>query len=70
MFRSVPCTMMVVLFLGLVRGDCFAQTRVRASYGSLAVSQVVLPLGVRAGIFQKNGLAIEPIYIGGRSVSA
>jgi NitT/TauT family transport system substrate-binding protein len=70
MFRSVLCTMMVVLFLGLVRGDCLAQTRVRASYGSLAVSQVVLPLGVRAGIFQKNGLAIEPIYIGGRSVSA
>ena len=34
------------------------------------MSQVVLPLGVRAGIFQKNGLNLEPIYIGGRSVSA
>jgi ABC-type nitrate/sulfonate/bicarbonate transport system substrate-binding protein len=27
-------------------------------------------LGARAGIFQKNGLTVEPIYIGGRSVSA
>jgi len=47
-----------------------AQSRWRASYGSLSVSQVVLPLGARAGLFQKNGLIVEPIYIGGRSVSA
>lgn len=50
--------------------DGFSQSRLRASYGSIAVSQVILPLGVRAGIFQKNGLNLEPIYIGGRSVSA
>ena len=70
MFRSVVCTAMVVLLTGLATANGWAQTRLRASYGSLAVSQVVLPLGVRGGIFQKNGLAIEPIYIGGRSVSA
>lgn len=54
----------------LITATGFAQTRLRASYGSIAVSQVVLPLGARAGIFQKNGLNLEPIYIGGRSVSA
>src|SRR5215470_4179411 len=68
--RFLFCATMVVLLSGLLRDDGLAQTRLRASYGSLAVSQVVLPLGVRAGIFQKNGINIEPIYIGGRSVSA
>jgi len=69
----VYCTSLVSIFLfclALFRGDGAAQTRWRASYGSLSVSQVVLPLGARAGIFQKNGLTVEPIYIGGRSVSA
>ena len=61
----------VLLWFGaLFRGEGSAQTRWRASYGSLSVSQVVLPLGARAGIFQKNGVTVEPIYIGGRSVSA
>lgn len=54
----------------LFRGEGSAQSRWRASYGSLSVSQVVLPMGARAGLFQRNGLAVEPIYIGGRSVSA
>jgi ABC-type nitrate/sulfonate/bicarbonate transport system substrate-binding protein len=61
---------LVVCCLALLRGDGRAQSRYRASYGSLSVSQVILPLGARAGIFQKNGLSVEPIYIGGRSVSA
>ncbi|HEX9453288.1 MAG TPA: ABC transporter substrate-binding protein [Candidatus Binatia bacterium] len=61
---------LAVCCLSLLRGDGRAQSRYRASYGSLSVSQVVLPLGARAGIFQKNGLGVEPIYIGGRSVSA
>ncbi len=47
-----------------------AQVPVRASYGSLGLSQVILPLGVRSGIFQKNGLKIESVYIAGMSVSA
>jgi len=61
-----------VLVCGLLLSalDGFAQARLRASYGSLAVSQVVLPLGVRAGIFQKQALNLEPIYIGGRSIAA
>ena len=50
----------------IFHNDAAAQTRWRASYGSLAVSQVALSLGVRAGIFQKNGLNLEPIYFGGR----
>jgi ABC-type nitrate/sulfonate/bicarbonate transport system substrate-binding protein len=60
----------VVLFIVLSGVDGAAQTHWRASYGSLSVSQVVLPLGARAGIFQRNGLTLEPIYIGGRSVTA
>ena len=62
--------MLVVIWFVVAAGEGLSQTRLRASYGSLAVSQVVLPLGVRAGIFQRNGLNLEPIYIGGRSVSA
>jgi NitT/TauT family transport system substrate-binding protein len=70
MFRSVGCLVLVVIWFVVAAGEGLSQTRLRASYGSLAVSQVVLPLGVRAGIFQRNGLNLEPIYIGGRSVSA
>jgi ABC-type nitrate/sulfonate/bicarbonate transport system substrate-binding protein len=70
MFHRVTGAIVLVFLLVFFRADATAQTRWRSSYGSLAVSQVVLPLGVRAGIFQKNGLNLEPIYIGGRSVSA
>ena len=70
MLRSVGCSMLVFIWFVVAAGEGLSQTRLRASYGSLAVSQVVLPLGVRAGIFQRNGLNLEPIYIGGRSVSA
>jgi NitT/TauT family transport system substrate-binding protein len=61
----------VVLFLALVLpGSGIAQVSVRASYGSFGVSQVILPIAVRSGIFEKNGLSVEPVYIAGRSVSA
>jgi ABC-type nitrate/sulfonate/bicarbonate transport system substrate-binding protein len=70
MCRSAFCATLTLGILLFASQTSIAQTRLRASYGSLAVSQVVLPLGVRAGIFQKNGLHLEPIYIGGRSVSA
>ena len=70
MFHCVFCPGLTVGVLLLACQMVFAQARLRASYGSIAVSQVVLPLGVRAGIFQRNGLNLEPIYIGGRSVSA
>ncbi len=61
----------VVFFLVFVLpGPSVAQLSVRASYGSFAVSQVILPIGVRSGIFHNNGLSVEPVYIAGRSVSA
>src|SRR5215467_11367918 len=70
MVDSILRTAIVALLVVILPDMSFAQVRLRASYGSLAVSQIVLPLGVRTGIFQKNGVNIEPIYIGGRSVSA
>jgi ABC-type nitrate/sulfonate/bicarbonate transport system substrate-binding protein len=47
-----------------------AQVKVKASYGSPSVSQVIFPLGVQAGIFQRQGLNVEAIYIAGRSIAA
>ena len=60
----------ILLLVFFLPGYAVAQFSVRASYGSLGVSQVILPLGVRTGIFQDKGLTIEPVYIAGRSVSA
>jgi len=70
MVRTVTRTILLLCSLMVFSANGFAQMRLRASYGSLAVSQVILPLGARAGVFQKNGINVEPIYIGGRSVSA
>lgn len=70
MVRTVTLTILLLCSLMVFSANGFAQMRLRASYGSLAVSQVILPLGARAGVFQKNGINVEPIYIGGRSVSA
>jgi len=70
MRRLLPSIAFALVSCAMFHEDAGAQARWRASYGSLAVSQVVLPLGARAGIFQKQALNIEPIYIGGRSVSA
>src|SRR6476659_4376306 len=66
---AIDFALIIAICLAFSR-NAVGQTRLRASYGSVAVSQVVLPLGARAGIFQKNGLNLEPIYIGGRSVTA
>ena len=70
MVRTVTRTILLLCSLIVFSANGSAQMRLRASYGSLAVSQVILPLGARAGVFQKNGINVEPIYIGGRSVSA
>ncbi|MGE5219148.1 MAG: ABC transporter substrate-binding protein [Chloroflexota bacterium] len=70
MARTLFRTILILSSLMVFSDYGFAQMRLRASYGSLAVSQVILPLGARAGVFQKNGINVEPIYIGGRSVSA
>ena len=31
---------------------------------------MIFPLGVQAGVFQRNGLTVEAVYIAGRSISA
>jgi NitT/TauT family transport system substrate-binding protein len=56
--------------LGLFPVNTFGQSSVKVSYGSLGISQVILPLGVHEGIFKKNNLAVEAVYIAGRSVWA
>jgi NitT/TauT family transport system substrate-binding protein len=61
----------VILFvLFILPGRAGAQLSVRASYGSFGVSQIILPIAARSGMFHKNGLSVEPVYIAGRSVSA
>src|SRR5438552_16461215 len=47
-----------------------AQIKIKASYGSPSLTQVIFPLGVQAGVFQRNGLSVEAVYIAGRSISA
>jgi ABC-type nitrate/sulfonate/bicarbonate transport system substrate-binding protein len=47
----------------------FTQTKIRASYGTPSLSQVVFPLGVHSGMFERNGLSVEPLYIAGRSIN-
>jgi ABC-type nitrate/sulfonate/bicarbonate transport system substrate-binding protein len=47
----------------------FSQIKVRAAYGTPSLSQVVFPLGVQAGMFTRNGLTVEPLYIAGRSIN-
>ncbi len=47
-----------------------AQVKIKASYGSPSLTQVIFPLGVQAGMFQRNGLSAEAVYIAGRSISA
>ena len=38
---------------------------VKASYGSLGLTQAILPMGQEAGAFKENGLNVEPIYVAG-----
>ena len=59
--------LILVLILPL---SAVAQTKIKASYGSPSLTQVIFPLGVQAGIFQRNGLSVEAVYIAGRSISA
>lgn len=46
-----------------------SQTKIRAAYGTPSLSQVVFPLGVHSGMFERNGLSVEPLYIAGRSIN-
>ena len=45
------------------------QIKLRAAYGTPSLSQVVFPLGVQAGMFERQGLSMEPVYIAGRSIN-
>ncbi len=66
----LTCRFLVLFLISIFSSDVAAQETVRASYGSLGIQQIILPLGVRAGVFQENGLNVEPVYIAGKSVSA
>jgi ABC-type nitrate/sulfonate/bicarbonate transport system substrate-binding protein len=45
------------------------QIKVRGAYGTPSLSQVVFPLGVQAGMFERQGLNMESVYIAGRSIN-
>jgi NitT/TauT family transport system substrate-binding protein len=59
----------MLLLAVLAHGGASAQTKIRAAYGTPSLSQVVFPLGVRSGMFERHGLAAEPLYIAGRSIN-
>lgn len=61
---------MPVFFLALALPPVAQAQTIKASYGSPSLTQVIFPLGVQAGIFERNGLGTEAIYIAGRSISA
>lgn len=64
------CSLVVLLTLALLHGTAMAQVKVRAAYGTPSLSQVVFPLGVQSGMFNRHGLSVESVYIAGRSISA
>jgi len=59
----------IILFVLLLPAAGFGQTKVRAAYGTPSLSHVVFPLGVKAGMFSRHGLAMEPVCIAGRSIN-
>jgi ABC-type nitrate/sulfonate/bicarbonate transport system substrate-binding protein len=67
MLRIVPWILLAAIVLP---GVGLAQVKIKASYGSPSLTQVIFPLGVQAGVFQRNGLTAEAVYIAGRSISA
>ena len=58
------------VMLALVLPAIASAQSIKASYGSPSLTQVIFPLGVEAGIFQRDGLNAEAVYIAGRSISA
>ena len=65
---SCFATIIIVLLLSLP-SEGFGQIKLRGAYGTPSLSQVVFPLGVQAGMFQRQGLNMEPVYIAGRSIN-
>ena len=62
-------SLVAFLIVALSQGAASAQVKVRAAYGTPSLSQVVFPLGVHAGMFSRQGLTVEPLYIAGRSIN-
>jgi len=67
---SLFCAGILLLIAVALPGAADAQIKIKASYGSPSLTQVIFPLGVQAGVFQRNGLSVEAVYIAGRSISA
>jgi len=61
---------LLVAWFSLPIANAIGEANIKASYGSLGLSQVILPLGVHAGIFKKNNIDTQAVYIAGRSVLA
>ena len=64
------CARFLIAIAVALPGVVHAQVKIKASYGSPSLTQVIFPLGVQAGVFQRNGLSVEAVYIAGRSISA
>lgn len=61
----------LVLLASLFLTTCaFAQANIRISHGTLGVTQIIFPLGLRAGVFKRNGLNAEVVYMAGRGTVA
>ena len=59
----------VTVLLILLPGIALAQIKLKASYGTPSLSQVVFPLGMQSGMFSRHGLNMEAVYIAGRSIN-
>ena len=59
----------ISFLLILLPGFALAQIKVKASYGTPSLSQVVFPMGMQSGMFSRYGLSTEAVYIAGRSIN-
>ncbi len=62
-------SIIVLMLVLMLPGSGHGQIKVRAAYGTPSLSQVVFPLGVQAGMFERHGLNMESVYIAGRSIN-
>jgi ABC-type nitrate/sulfonate/bicarbonate transport system substrate-binding protein len=70
MFSMASLFFAVTFLLAVVPPEIsWAQIKVKASYGTPSLSQVVFPLGMQSGIFSRHGLSTEAVYIAGRSIN-
>jgi ABC-type nitrate/sulfonate/bicarbonate transport system substrate-binding protein len=67
---NVVCARFLIVMTFALPATVSAQVKIKASYGSPSLTQIIFPLGVQAGVFQRHGLTAEAVYIAGRSISA